>query len=31
MIGAAAAYRFDLGQRSPLDEDISTTNNWAAM
>jgi N6-L-threonylcarbamoyladenine synthase len=31
MIGAAAAYRFELGQRSPIDEDIFTTNNWAAM
>lgn len=28
MIGAAASYRLDLGERSPLDEDIFTTNDW---
>jgi len=28
MIGAAAAHRFDLGERTPLDADIFTTNDW---
>ncbi len=28
MIGAAAGFRLALGQRSPLDEDIFTTNDW---
>ena len=31
MIGAAASYRAALGQRSPWDEDIFTTNNWARV
>lgn len=31
MIGAAAHYRLALGQRSPLDEDIFTTNSWASV
>ncbi|MGI8927657.1 MAG: tRNA (adenosine(37)-N6)-threonylcarbamoyltransferase complex transferase subunit TsaD [Tepidiformaceae bacterium] len=31
MIGAAAGYRFALGERSPLDEDIFTTNDWARV
>ena len=31
MIGAVAGYRLDLGERSPLDEDIFTTNNWARV
>ncbi|MCE7927762.1 MAG: tRNA (adenosine(37)-N6)-threonylcarbamoyltransferase complex transferase subunit TsaD [Dehalococcoidia bacterium] len=31
MIGAAAFYRLALGQRSPLDEDIFTTNSWASV
>ncbi len=31
MIGAAACYRFALGERSPLDEDIFTTNSWASV
>ena len=30
MIGAAGGHRLALGQRSPLDEDIFSTNNWAA-
>jgi N6-L-threonylcarbamoyladenine synthase len=29
MIGAVAGHRLALGQRSPLDEDIFTTNSWA--
>jgi N6-L-threonylcarbamoyladenine synthase len=31
MIGAVAGYRLELGERSPLDEDIFTTNNWARV
>jgi N6-L-threonylcarbamoyladenine synthase len=31
MIGAVAGYRFALGQRSPIDEDIYTVNRWAAV
>lgn len=31
MIGAVAGYRLDLGERSPWDEDIFTTNNWARV
>ena len=31
MIGAVAAFRLDLGERSPWDEDIFTTNNWARV
>ena len=31
MIGAVAGYRFALGQRSPLDEDIFSTNDWARV
>jgi N6-L-threonylcarbamoyladenine synthase len=31
MIGAVAGFRLDLGERSPLDEDIFTTNNWARV
>jgi len=31
MIGAVAGYRLSLGERSPLDEDIFTTNNWAKL
>jgi N6-L-threonylcarbamoyladenine synthase len=31
MIGAVAGYRFALGQRSPIDEDIYTTNRWAKV
>ncbi|MCC7363506.1 MAG: tRNA (adenosine(37)-N6)-threonylcarbamoyltransferase complex transferase subunit TsaD [Dehalococcoidia bacterium] len=31
MIGAAASYRLALGQRSTLDEDIFTTNDWASV
>jgi N6-L-threonylcarbamoyladenine synthase len=31
MIGAAAGHRLALGERSPLDEEIFTTNNWAAV
>ena len=31
MIGAAAGYRLALGQRSPLDEDIFTTNDWGRV
>jgi len=30
MIGAAGCFRLDLGQRSPLNEDIFTTNDWSA-
>jgi tRNA A37 threonylcarbamoyltransferase TsaD len=28
MIGAAAGWRLALGQRSGLDEDIFSTNDW---
>lgn len=31
MIGAAAGFRIAMGQRSPLDEDIFTTNQWARV
>ncbi len=31
MIGAAANYHLALGETSPLDEDIFTTNNWARV
>ncbi len=31
MIGAVAGHRFALGQRSPIDEDIFTTNQWAKV
>ncbi len=31
MIGAVAGYRLALGERSPLDQDIFTTNNWARV
>jgi N6-L-threonylcarbamoyladenine synthase len=31
MIGAAAGFRLALGQRSPLDEDIFTTNQWSRV
>ena len=31
MIGAVAGFRLELGERSPLDEDIFTTNNWARV
>jgi N6-L-threonylcarbamoyladenine synthase len=31
MIGAVAGHRLALGQRSPLDEDIFTTNSWARV
>ena len=31
MIGAVADYRLAMGQRSPLDEDIFTTNQWARV
>jgi hypothetical protein len=31
MIGAAAGFRLARGERSPWDEDIFTTNNWAAV
>ncbi len=31
MIGAAAGFRFELGERSPIDEDIFTTNDWARV
>jgi tRNA A37 threonylcarbamoyltransferase TsaD len=31
MIGAAAGHRLALGERSPIDEEIFTTNNWAAV
>ena len=31
MIGAAAGHRLALGQRSPIDEDIFTTNQWARV
>jgi N6-L-threonylcarbamoyladenine synthase len=31
MIGAAAGHRLALGQRSPLTEDIFTTNQWSAV
>jgi N6-L-threonylcarbamoyladenine synthase len=31
MIGAAAGYRLALGQRSPIDEDIFTTNVWSRV
>ncbi len=31
MIGAVAGFRLHLGERSPLDEDIFTTNNWARV
>jgi N6-L-threonylcarbamoyladenine synthase len=31
MIGAVAGHRFALGERSPLDEDIFTTNRWAKV
>lgn len=31
MIGAVAGHRLALGQRSPLDEDIYTTNRWAKV
>ncbi len=31
MIGAVAGFRFALGERSPMDEDIFTTNNWARV
>ncbi len=31
MIGAAGGHRLALGQRSPLDEDIFTTNQWSRV
>lgn len=31
MIGAVAGFRLELGERSPLDEDIFMTNNWARV
>jgi N6-L-threonylcarbamoyladenine synthase len=31
MIGAVAGFRFALGERSPLDEDVFSTNNWARV
>ena len=31
MIGAVAGFRLELGERSPLDEDVFTTNNWARV
>ncbi len=31
MIGAVAGHRFALGQRSKLDEDIFTTNQWSRV
>ncbi len=31
MIGAVAGHRLALGERSPLDEDVFTTNDWAAV
>ena len=31
MIGAVAGYRFALGERSPLAEDIFTTNQWSRV
>jgi len=31
MIGAAAGHRLALGERSPIDEDIFTTNQWARV
>jgi N6-L-threonylcarbamoyladenine synthase len=31
MIGAVAGFRLPLGERSPMDEDIFTTNNWARV
>ena len=31
MIGAAADFRLAMGQRSPLDEDIFSTNQWARV
>lgn len=31
MIGSVAGYRLDMGERSGLDADIFTTNNWAAL
>jgi N6-L-threonylcarbamoyladenine synthase len=30
MIGAVGSYRLDMGQRSPLGEDIFTTNDWSS-
>jgi N6-L-threonylcarbamoyladenine synthase len=31
MIGAAAGFRLQMGERSGLDEDVFTTNNWARV
>ena len=31
MIGAAGGYRLALGQRSPLTEDIFSTNDWSRV
>jgi N6-L-threonylcarbamoyladenine synthase len=31
MIGAVAGFRLELGERTPLDADIFTTNNWARV
>lgn len=31
MIGAVAGFRLALGERSPLDEDIFTTNQWSKV
>jgi len=31
MIGAAASFRLALGERSPLDEDVFTTNQWSRV
>jgi N6-L-threonylcarbamoyladenine synthase len=31
MIGAVAGHRMPLGERSPIDEDIFTTNEWAKV
>jgi N6-L-threonylcarbamoyladenine synthase len=31
MIGAAAGYRLAMGERSPLDQDIFVTNDWARV
>ena len=31
MIGAVAGFRLDLGERSPWDQDVFTTNNWSRV
>jgi N6-L-threonylcarbamoyladenine synthase len=31
MIGAVAGHRLEMGERSPIDEDIFSTNDWGRV